>query len=65
MGRALMGGARTGEWAALIGPRVVGGVARGLSERRHPRLGAWCSSTAAAIGREKLEEFAGTARMLQ
>jgi len=47
MGRALMGGARTGEMAALIGPAglLAALAAAGYQKDDIPRLGAWCSST--------------------
>src|SRR5712692_7433748 len=58
MGRALMGGARTGVLAAL--------AAAGYQKDDIPRLGRLVlEQLRPAIGREKLEEFLRTAPMLQ
>src|SRR5882724_11145664 len=58
MGRALMGGARTGELAAL--------AAAGYQKDDIPRLGRLVlEHLRPAIGREKLGEFLRTAPMLE
>ncbi len=68
MGRALMGGARTGEMAALVGPAglLAALAAAGYQKDDIPRLGRLVlEQLRPAIGREKLEEFLRTAPMLQ
>src|SRR5438034_8063519 len=54
MGRALMGGARTGEMAALIGPAglLAALAAAGYLERRYPAPGAHRARAPAARHRE-------------
>ena len=68
MGRALMGGARTGEMAALVGPAglLAALAAAGYQKDDIPRLGRLVlEHLRPAIGSEKLEEFLQTAPMLQ
>ena len=68
MGRALMGGARTGEMAALVGPAglLAALAAAGYQKDDIPRLGRLVlEHLRPAIGREKLEEFLRTAPMLE
>src|SRR5439155_12400012 len=68
MGRALMGGARTGEMAALIGPAglLAALAAAGYQKDDIPRLGRIVlEHLRSAIGRDKLEEFLRIAPMLQ
>ncbi len=68
MGRALMGGARTGEMAALVGPAglLAALAAAGYQTHDIPRLGRLVlEHLRPAIGREKLEEFLRTAPMLE
>src|SRR5258708_35356952 len=68
MGRALMGGARTGEMAALVGPAglLAALAAAGYQKDDIPRLGRLVlEHLRPAIGREKLEGVLQTGPMRQ
>jgi len=68
MGRALMGGARTGEMAALVGPAglLAALAAAGYQKDDIPRLGRIVLEyLRSAIGTDKVEEFLRMAPMLR
>ena len=68
MGRALMGGARTGEMAALVGPSglLAALAAAGFQKDDMPRLGRIVlEHLRSAIGTDKLEQFLRMAPMLR
>jgi len=68
MGHALMGGARTGEMAALVGPAglLAALAVAGYQKDDIPRLGRIVlEHLRSAIGTDKLEEFLRMAPMLR
>ena|SRR2546421_8415757 len=68
MGRTLMGGARTGEMAALVGPAGLLAALAGAGYQKDdiPRLGRIVlEHLRPAIGTDKLEQFLRTAPMLR